>query len=406
MRSGGCWSSVVASPQERVALALTPDHDWLVACVLPAGHDGAHGSDGAQKHEGRRRWLLWGDYARGAQNLADEVECSAEALDGAPCVFFGGHGGPHRYAEPVGQDFPAHGFPAQAAPSSRPVGDRGRHERTAPLPSDEQQAAAPQPSTPAVPPPWMPAARRAPGAETPQAGRVAPREPQPLIPPLPPEDESISVSSLDALFAGMPSLKDLPHTELLAFPEGSFRSAAPSWPDSRGAYVAQHHAAGPVEPELLVSGPDRFEPAQAADEEIIDVEEVPDPGRGRRRRDRREPATSSGRHGVASGPAEPVEAADSHESPWLQVRPGAASVLTTPMVEVISSNGDPVRMGVPTARRRLADGGDLAAVTAAVEDAADRLQGLPEADGDGEVSAALHDVGQALARLSEILRSR
>ncbi|ALG86320.1 hypothetical protein [Gordonia phthalatica] len=415
MRSGGCWSSVVATVQERAALRLTPTHDWLVACVLPAGHDGAHASDGAQQHAGRRRWLLWGDYARGAQNLADEFECSAQALDGAPCMFFAGHGGHHRYAAPLGEDFPANPSPQPfAAPPFPAQADSGRHEMRPSGPdgvgrhggrdSIPSQAVPPEPRP--VAPPWMPAA--GPASPNP-VGATAPRpHAGPAhLPPLPPEDESISVASLDALFAGMPSLKDLPHTELLAFPEGSFRSVAPSWPDSRGEYVAEHHLANPVDREVVVSGPDRFEPAEAQDDEIIDVEEVPDPARGRRRAKRdRSTEPTTGRHGAVVE-AEPDPAAEDVPpgSCWMEVRPGAASVLTTPMVQVISSNDDPVRMGVPTARRRLAvDGDDLESVTSAVEDAADRLRALPEAD--GEVSAALQDVGQALARLSDILRNR
>lgn len=37
MRSGGCWSSVVATAEERAVLRLTTENDWLVACVLPEG---------------------------------------------------------------------------------------------------------------------------------------------------------------------------------------------------------------------------------------------------------------------------------------------------------------------------------------------------------------------------------
>lgn len=421
MRSGACWSSVVATVHERAALALTPTHDWLVACVLPAGHDGAHASDGAQEHAGRRRWLLWGDYARGAQNLADEFECSAQALDGAPCMFFAGHGGHHRYAAPLGEDFPATESARQSVPQqfvsqqfvpqppaprpSAPRADSGRHEMRAPRLDGRGRhgGPGPDPSQPVapvapLPPPWMPA--------TPSTTAPSTAAPAAQLSPLPPEDESISVSSLDALFAGLPSLSNLPHTELLAFPEGSFRSTAPSWPASRGEYVAEHHPANPVDPEVVVAGPDRFEPAAAMpDEEIIDVEEVPDPAPGRRRADRdRQAGPTTGRHGASAEPAPAVEDTQPG-SRWLEVRPGAASVLTTPMVQVISSNDDPVRMGVPTARRRLAvDGDELESVTTAMAAAADRLRALPEAD--GEVSAALQDVGQALARLSELLRNR
>ena len=445
MRSGGCWSSVVATVQERAALRLTPTHDWLIACVLPAGHSGAHASDGAQEHTGRRRWLLWGDYARGAQNLADEFECSAQALDGAPCMFFAGHGGHHRYAAPLGEDFPSASAPrtpmsspasAQSEAAASPLfqspsplsDDGGRHA------GRHGGSAQGGPTTP-VRPPWMAVGPGAHQAASPNHGAGAPgpvgaapesrRSPQ-MPPPLPPEDESVSLASLDALFAGMPSLKDLPHTDLLGYPEGSFRSAAPTWPDSRGEYVAEHRMASPGDHEVIVSGPHRFEPAERVPEdEIIDVEEVPDPVHGRPQRapgDRgseetgRAAAPTGGRHGAPTvadaatpetDPSSDVADADrdQRDTRWLHVRPGAASVLTTPMVEVISSNDDPVRMGVPTARRRLAvDDDELTSVTAAVEEAADRLRSLPDAD--GEVSAALQDVGQALSRLSEILRTR
>ncbi|GAA2368712.1 MULTISPECIES: hypothetical protein [Gordonia] len=359
MRGGGCWSSIVATPDERSALHLTPTHDWLVACVLPAGHDGAHGSDGAQSHSGRRRWLMWDDYARGAQTLAEEFECPSQALDGAPCLFFAGHGGPHRYAAPVGRDFPAEPV-VDGAPSPAPV---------------------PKP-------------------------RSAPASP----PPLPPEDESFSVSALDDLFAGMPSLRDLPTTDLLVFPESSFHPAAPAWPQSRGDYVAEHRPDGPHAPEAVVSGPARFEPAeQVIDAEVVEAPAA-EPKRGRRRRLREDadpalrPAEAGRSRHRAAHDAEDSAGAAPVDPNMLEVRPGAASVLTTPMVEVISSSWDPVRMGIPVARRPLPGDSDVWSVAEVVEGAAAHVRSLPEAAQDGEVSAALLDVAESLGRLADALK--
>lgn len=387
MRSGGCWSSVVATAEERAVLRLTTENDWLVACVLPEGHEGAHGSDGAQQHVGRRRWLMWGDYARGAQNLSDELECPAQALDGAPCLFFGGHGGPHRYAAPVGQDFPA---------------GAARHGSGAAVPVTAQAS----PPVPAPMPPPVPAPRFEPS-------------PMRMPPALPPEDTTTTLTALDDLFSGMPSLKGMPPTEMLTFPSGSFSSPAPAWPDSRGEYVAEHHLERPTERETVVSGPNRFEPSRhEATGPVIDAGQSPEPVRGRRRRDRRDQSeanwselstTAPGRHGSPTAIGD-APTADAHpvspSSRWLEVRPGTESVLTTPLIRVISSNADPVRMGVPSARRPLRGQLDLASMTSVVDDVVAQLRGLPETHRDGAVAAALNEVTQSLARLSEAMKSR
>lgn len=355
MRSGGCWSSVVATAHERAALRLTVEHDWLVACVLPEGHDGAHGSDGAQQHVGRRRWLMWGDYARGAQNLSDEFECPAQALDGAPCLYFGGHGGPHRYAAPVGQDFPA-------AQSQSRHADSGGFA----------MPAIPQEPVASPPPPVVPVAATPPPEISPLR----------MPPALPPEDTTTTLSALDDLFSGMPSLKGMPSTDMLAFPPGSFDSPAPTWPDSRGEYVAEHHLERPTERETTVSGPNRFEPSRHSPmDAVADADVVP--VRGRRRKERQ----------------------DRDASQWLEVRPGTEAVLTTPLIRVISSNSDPVRMGVPSARRPLRSQLDLESMTSVVDDVVAQLRGLPETHRNGAISAALDDVTQSLARLSEAMKS-
>ncbi|WP_143965874.1 hypothetical protein [Gordonia zhaorongruii] len=97
MSGGRCWSSIVATQSERAALELGHEDEWLVGCVLREGHPGAHASDGHQIHHGRRRWLVWGDFARGTQALRDEDPCPVQELDGAHCLFYFGHSGQHRY---------------------------------------------------------------------------------------------------------------------------------------------------------------------------------------------------------------------------------------------------------------------------------------------------------------------
>ncbi|MGB3698249.1 MAG: hypothetical protein WBA05_12535 [Gordonia sp. (in: high G+C Gram-positive bacteria)] len=499
MHGGGCWSSVVAAPNERAALALTPEHEWLVGCVLQEGHSGSHASDGAQPHNGRRRWLLWGDYARGAQNLTDEAPCPMQALDGAPCLYFAGHGGPHRYAAPVGRDFPEPpprrtgsvpdspspeeslaappaapgGLVSQAPDAARPpaleapalvtpapetpASESSAPETPAPetpvpevLALEAPASQAPAPETPALEaqateaqttgahtvepqtvepeaveapvPEW---ARRA-GFDRPALSRPSDAEPEPARTPADApaaeDDEfnvgAFNVSALDDLFAEMPSLKGLPQTDLLLFPENSFHPEPPAWPTSRGAYVGEHHAPLPVAPQSVVSGPARFEPAgDVIDVEPDDVDSVgrhvaspesssaPDEAEAWRRR------SAESADGPAGEPSSPrprrrhrADDVDESAGGLVEVRPGATTVLTTPMVEVISSNWDPVRMGVPTARRALPSTADIVSLTAVVEDAAAQLQSLPELTEDGEVSAALNDVAVSLKRLARALK--
>ncbi|MGB6125501.1 MAG: hypothetical protein WBG47_09130 [Gordonia sp. (in: high G+C Gram-positive bacteria)] len=371
MRGSGCWSAIVAAPHERVALRLTPTHEWLVGCDLPAGHVGPHGSDGEQMHSGRRKWLLWGDYARGSQNLSDEFECPSRALDGAPCLFFAGHGGQHRYAAPVGRDFPE---PlAQVPPAPAP---------SQPLP--RQAPARPQPPV-SQPPAPQPPAPRAPAPQPPEWARRAGYT-EPIAPA--PAAAARSASALDELFAGMPSLKDLPHTDILAFPEESFRQPAPAWPTARGTYVAEHHVAQPVVAEPVVSGPDRFYPAET----IIDVEPVEIDGAGAR-----------SRHRI---PEPPRAAEPEARSEMLQIRQATSTVLTTPLVEVVSSGLDPVRMGVPTARHSLPRDADIASIAAVVQEVAAQMRTDPQYGARREVSLALHDVAASLGRLADALKPR
>ncbi|MGB6246406.1 MAG: hypothetical protein WBF94_15775, partial [Gordonia sp. (in: high G+C Gram-positive bacteria)] len=77
-------------------------------------------------------------------------------------------------------------------------------------------------------------ARRA-GFDRPAPTRPSDAEPEPALTPADApaaEDDEFNVSALDDLFAEMPSLKGLPQTDLLLFPENSFHPEPPAWPTS------------------------------------------------------------------------------------------------------------------------------------------------------------------------------
>ncbi|WP_026918160.1 hypothetical protein [Gordonia shandongensis] len=118
------------------------------------------------------------------------------------------------------------------------------------------------------------------------------------------------------------------------------------------------------------------------------------------------PTEESGPGGFEPGPAEgdAVSRVSVVDEPMMEVRSPSNTVMTTPMIRVISSTDDPVRMGVPTSHRRLPDAaGDVGSIASVVEEAAAQVRSLPEASSEGEVSEALRDVSDALARLADVL---
>ncbi|WP_078112609.1 hypothetical protein [Gordonia sp. IITR100] len=103
MNGEGCWSTVVCRPTERAALGLSGDSDWLLQCRLAIGHRGNHATDASThpRHD-RRLWLEWNDFDDRAQSLIERNPCPVPSPEGAGCVFFAGHGGPHFYARSNG----------------------------------------------------------------------------------------------------------------------------------------------------------------------------------------------------------------------------------------------------------------------------------------------------------------
>ena len=120
MSGDRCWSSIAATPAEHAALGDPPGASWLIMCRLVSGHSGPHASDGVNRGTGRRRWLLWSDFAERPQSLIDHDPCAVPELDGAECVFFAGHGGPHRY--PLTFEPP---LPPGPAADPRPLAEGG-----------------------------------------------------------------------------------------------------------------------------------------------------------------------------------------------------------------------------------------------------------------------------------------
>ncbi|WP_238420506.1 hypothetical protein [Gordonia sp. 'Campus'] len=103
MNGEGCWSTVVCRPTERAALGLSGDSEWLLQCRLAIGHRGNHATDASThpRHD-RRLWLEWNDFDDRAQSLIERNPCPVPSPEGAGCVFFAGHGGPHFYARTNG----------------------------------------------------------------------------------------------------------------------------------------------------------------------------------------------------------------------------------------------------------------------------------------------------------------
>ncbi|MCF8572219.1 hypothetical protein L5G32_18320 [Gordonia sp. HY002] len=486
MSGGQCWSSIVATPDERAALGLGADGEWLVGCVLREGHPGAHASDGAQAHRGRRRWLVWGDFARGAQMLRDEDPCPMVELDGAPCLYYLGHSGPHRYP----------GITESAVSGDAPSPLDRRPPQVDPGPSAEQAQRGFPPTQP-----WS----------APTAFDLDPEPTTDRFPALPkpagwpnraPETSSefrsewssdVGVSAMDRLFAELPSLapQDAPavssRSDVWTIPDVQSHVDHPVSPDTQAppvpmpdlpildvdadhvefadldapdvsalagelptdelpvveapvveipvveipvvevpvvevpvaeipvaeapvveGFVASHDTPAFEDADLapVSSGPTRFEPADHVEgsdgsprqhQPVAVVNEY-------------EPSLGEDTPGGATT----VVYRDDPNASSMEVRPTSNDVLTTSILQVIASNGDPVRIGVPTTLRpisgpaRTADpanehvsGDDVKAMTEAVRDAADRLRANPGADDTYAISEALRDMASSLGRLAD-----
>ncbi|MFE0748655.1 hypothetical protein [Gordonia sp. NPDC058843] len=165
MNGEGCWSTVVCRPAERAALGLSGDSDWLLQCRLAIGHRGNHATDASThpRHD-RRLWLEWNDFDDRAQSLIERNPCPVPSPEGAACVFFAGHGGPHFYARSnghapsvmtgAGAPNPQVVAPDRAVdPLRQPPPRMGSHR----LPDSHPAASLPaQPSAPVEPDPYAP----------------------------------------------------------------------------------------------------------------------------------------------------------------------------------------------------------------------------------------------------------
>ncbi|MCF8587358.1 hypothetical protein [Gordonia liuliyuniae] len=446
MSGGRCWSSIVATPNERSALRLGVDAEWLVGCVLPEGHPGAHASDGAQEHHGRRRWLVWGDFARGAQMLRDEEPCPNTELDGTPCLYYLGHSGAHRYPGiPEGPSSDGFASPMDRRPAPQaPRPDQRGFPPTQPWNALTQFDIDPDPPTDQFPP--LPAPPGWPASASQQTSRDS-VEYQPAV-EQPVRTSGVDASTLDQLFADLPSLApedapivspdsgawaapdlvyspdsevpeavaldhvapdDAAAPDALAPDDAAPDDAAPDdvAPEVVDGFVASHDA--PDAPEasapLPATGPARFEPAEAADGAIqhqpVKVVNEYEPSLGE----------------DTPGGSTTVVYRDDPDASIMEVRPTSNDVLTTSILQVIASNDDPVRIGVPTTLRPISgpartagpagpapeqlSGADVKAMTDAVRDAADRLRANPGADDTYAISEALRDMASSLGRLAD-----
>ncbi|MDS1113497.1 hypothetical protein RD149_06920 [Gordonia westfalica] len=175
MNGEGCWSTVVCRPTERAALGLSGDSDWLLQCRLAIGHRGNHATDASThpRHD-RRLWLEWNDFDDRAQSLIERNPCPVPSPEGAGCVFFVGHGGPHFYAHSNGH---APSVMSGAGAQQRPVPGPERTSGSQPpnthpprmgshrLPDSHQPAAPPVPAAPPPPPVTRPPVGSPPPAE-------------------------------------------------------------------------------------------------------------------------------------------------------------------------------------------------------------------------------------------------
>ena len=142
MDGQGCWSTVVCSAEERRALGLSGSSEWLLQCRLAAGHAGNHATDAsARPRSDRRLWLEWNDFDDRAQSLIERNPCPVPSPEGARCVFFNGHGGPHFYARSNGHapsPRPGSGGPRRApgGDAREPVGTPDQPQRSGPSTGD------------------------------------------------------------------------------------------------------------------------------------------------------------------------------------------------------------------------------------------------------------------------------
>ncbi|GAA4670812.1 hypothetical protein [Gordonia humi] len=395
MSGGRCWSSIVATPDERAALRLGSDAEWLVGCVLPEGHPGAHASDGRQGSHGRRRWLVWGDFARGAQMLRDEEPCPITALDGAPCLYYLGHSGAHRFGAPVPQVIPPQ--PAAPAPPQPSVPAPPRAPSRGFPPTEPWSAFDLDPEPATIPFPPLP---KPPGW---------PHAPQPPVEPLAAGERT----AMDQLFAELPSLApaDAPYVAPgtdawtppeLPVPDVPVSDVPAPEPVMLDASSAQESPSADQEiaPPPVLAGPARFEPAdvEAAEHRPVTIDNHFEPSLG----------------DDAPGGATRVVYRDDPDASIMEVRASSDEALTTSILQVITSNDDPVRMGVPTTLRPISgpartaepvagqlSGDDVKAMTEAVREAAQRLGTGPVTDDTHAISEALRDMAVSLARLAD-----
>lgn len=159
MNRDGCWSTVVVNADERRALGLANSSVWILQCRLASGHPGNHATDAStMPRNDRRLWLEWNDVDSRAQSLIERNPCPVPSPQGARCVFFHGHGGPHFYATSNGRP---------PAPVSQPISSNGR------TPSAPRQPPGLSPGPPE--PPWTAASLNGHGPSTgdvPVPGRV------------------------------------------------------------------------------------------------------------------------------------------------------------------------------------------------------------------------------------------
>ncbi len=378
--------------------------------------------------------------------VRDEDPCPIASIDGSTCLFYRGHSGRHTFAPPVPPP------PPMTAPPRPDFGsplDRRPAAAAAYVPPERPGLSAfdldPDPPTEAfeplpTPPGWPHTAH--------------PRTVDP--------NTADSRTAMDRLFDGLPSLKaedapfvppspdgtwntfDEPVTGTFAtttFPAETFAVTDESVPadvvdvevveempdlgdgvhagadgagdrdsvldmtdvievvDSAGDWSAVHPEPVIAEPEPPVTtGPARFEPA--------------DDRSGKRQKHKRKKVDNAYEPSLgddAPGGATTVVFRDDPDATLMEVRPTSDSVLTTSILQVIASNDDPLRMGVPTTLRRAIvppaetpelEAGDLKAMTVAVRDAAERLRAEAASDDADDLREALRDVAGTIAAIA------
>ena len=93
-----CWSTVIAAADTHAAFGEAPDNGWVQRCRLGSGHSGIHASDaGVGPSGGLRFWLQWSE-DDDAHRLTELESCPVADGRDLACVYFAGHGGPHRFA--------------------------------------------------------------------------------------------------------------------------------------------------------------------------------------------------------------------------------------------------------------------------------------------------------------------